>query len=241
MPMSMRIRRLVDEVDEQHHEGMRTIREDLAEHEAGVASRRSFVRTLGVGAVVVGAATAAGVAVASGAAAVEAGGDAPELSEGDVQLVAFSQSLELAATEAYVAAIATKLLDPETEETARSFERHHRDHAQVMGALLPEGQTVTSPNPTLLSSLVSPIQDATAVAAVLSVLFGLEQRLAATYLRSMGLAESWLVAGPIASILPINSQQAVVMGRLAGEPESAWLPARGTTDGAFDPASFPIS
>jgi len=76
---------------------------------------------------------------------------------------------------------------------------------------------------------------------VISVLFSLEQRLAATYLRSIGLAESWLVAGPMASILPIDSQQAVVLGQMAGEPESAWLPAVATTDGAFDPVGFPVS
>jgi hypothetical protein len=255
----MRIRRLVDEVDEQHREGMRTIGEDLARlHlETGdqelVASRRRFVRNLGLGTVAFGAVAVSGTALAQGASAAEAGGggggggasgggDAPELVEGDRQLVLFAQGLELAAAQAYVVAVETNLLDAQTTEYARTFERHHRDHAQALGALAgEEDQSGIQPNAAVLAALGPQIQGAADERALFQVLYGVEEGAAATYLRALGIVESWLVAGPVATILPIESQHAVVWGRLAELPESDWMPAFGTTEAAFDPAAYPAS
>lgn len=254
----MRIRRLVDEVDEQHREGMRTIHDDLARvhldtADAGlVASRRGFVRNLGLGTVAFGAVAVSGVALAQGASAAESGGgggggggassEAPELPEADRQLVLFAQGLELAAAQAYVVAVETRLLDPQNTEYARTFERHHRDHAQALGALAgEEDQSGIQPNAAVLTALGPQIQGAADERALFEVLHGVEEGAAATYLRALGTLESWFVAGPVATILPIESQHAVVWGQLAELPEATWMPAFGTTEAAFDPADFPAS
>lgn len=243
--MSMRIRRLVDEVDEQHREGMRTIHDDmhtlhLAEADAALmASRRGFVRNLGVGAVAFGAVTVSGIALAQGAAAQAAEAKAPELAEADLTLVKFAQGLELAAAAAYGVAVDTKLLDSSAAETARMFGRHHTDHAGALGGLIPKDQQVTSPNAAVVAAVVPQLDAATDQNGVLSVMYGVEEGAAATYLRALGVVDSWLVAGPAATILPIESQHAVVLGQLTGKPESEWMPAFGTTDAAFDPARYP--
>lgn len=239
--MSMRIRPVVDGVDERHREGTEPVEGTLAEHEARLSSRRTFVRSLGLGAAAVGAVAVGGVALAGGASAQDAGGDAPELSQGDIQLLAFHQSLELAVVEAYVAAVDTRLLDPTATEMARRFERHHRDHAQTMGALLPEGQVVTTPNATLLTELTAAIDGASTVQDIQRAMYVVEQSLAATYLRSIGLAESWLVAGPMASIMPIDAEQAVALGLAIGEPKAALVGPVATTERAYDPARYPVS
>lgn len=246
--MSMRIRRLVDEVDEQHREGMRTIESDLAAvhvddtDAALTASRRNFMRNLGVGAVAFGSVAVAGVALAEGAAAQSATATAPpDLPQADLQLALFAQGLELAAAAAYDAAIATRVLDAPSTEIARTFARHHRDHAQALGALAPKDQNVTTPNAAVVKAVGPQIQSAGNQNGILTILYGVEEGAAATYLRALGVVDSWLVAGPAATILPIESQHAVVLGQLTGQPESTWMPAFGTTTAAFDPAKYPAS
>lgn len=244
--MSMRIRRLVEEVDDQHRESMRTIDEDLrslhlADGDAAlVASRRGFVRNLGVGAVAFGAVAISGVALAQNVAAQAAApAEAPDLAETDLTLVKFAQGLELAAAAAYGVAVDTKLLDSSAGETARLFGRHHTDHAAALAGLIPKDQQITSPNAAVVAAIVPQLDAASDQNAVLSVMYDVEEGAAATYLRALGVVDSWLVAGPAATILPIESQHAVVLGQLTGKPESEWMPAFGTTDAAFDPAAYP--
>lgn len=243
--MSMRIRRLVAEVDEQHREGMRTIDEEMhAVHlddrdAALVASRRGFVRNLGVGAVAFGAVAVSGVALAQGVAAQTAPAEPPDLAEADLTLVKFAHGLELAAAAAYTVAVNTKLLDSSAVETARMFGRHHTEHAGALAGLIPKDQVKMDPNAAVVAAVVPQLESATDQNAVLSVMYGVEEGAAATYLRALGVVDSWLVAGPAATILPIESQHAVVLGQLTGKPESEWMPAFGTTDAAFDPAAYP--
>lgn len=243
--MSMRIRRLVDEVDEQHREGMRTIAEDLAAVHLDrsdpdvVASRRNFVRNLGVGAVAFGAVAVSGVALAGAAAAQTAAGEAPELGQADLQLVIFAQGLELAAAAAYGVAIDTKTLSSPAAETCRLFARHHREHAAALAGLTPKDQVVTTPNAAVVNAIAPQLQAARDQDAVLSIMYGVEEGAAATYLRAVGTVDSFLVAGPAATILPVESQHAVVLGQLTDQPISSWMPAFGTTTAAFDPARYP--
>lgn len=254
--MSMRIRRLVDEVDQQHRDAMRTIADDLTSvhlddaDEALVASRRRFVRNLGMGAVAFGAVGVSGVALAQGASAAEdsgggTGGGTDSASEGttaelpgpDIDLVVFAQSLELAAVAAYQLAVDTNLLDPMAVETARTFGRHHGDHAEALGGLAGDAAT-TEANPAVVEAVVPQIEGAGDQNALLQVLYGVEEGAAATYLLALGALESWQAAGPAATILPIESQHAVVLGQMLELPESDWMPAFGTTDAAFDPAEL---
>ncbi|MCU0310319.1 MAG: ferritin-like domain-containing protein [Acidimicrobiales bacterium] len=243
--MSMRIRRLVDEVDEQHREGMRTIQDDLAalhldDRDPGlVDSRRRFVRNLGLGAMAFGAVTVSGVALAQGVAAQADGGSAPELAPADLDLVLFAESLELAAAAAYQVAVDDARLDTTAAETARMFGRHHAEHAEALRGLIPEDLQRFTPNQAVVDAVVPQLNAATDQNQVLTVLYGVEEGAAATYLRALGVLD-WVVAGPAATILPIESQHAVVLGQLADLPQADWMPAFGTEQAAFDPAQFPV-
>jgi hypothetical protein len=114
----MRIRRLVEAIDEQHREAMRTIEDDLGDVHFGErtpevqASRRRFVRNLGLGgAVAVGAAAVPTVVLASAAAAQSSSSTKVVLPPSDLVIVDYAVGLELAAESAYIAAVATKLFD----------------------------------------------------------------------------------------------------------------------------------
>jgi hypothetical protein len=245
MERSMTIRRVVDEGDEPQRDGAAPADGPGAAPATGpdapLASRRSFVRNLGLGAVAFGAVATSGVALASGAGAVTATDEPPELAESDRQILRFLQSVELAGVAGYATALDTRVLGPEAVETLRTFQHYHRDHAQAFGALLDTSVQVSVPNPGVTAPLVASISSAADEEGVLRALYGYEESAAATLLRSLGLAESWLVAGPIATILPIDGMQAVVLGAMADVPESEWMPAFGTVDGAFQPAAQPVA
>jgi len=241
--MSMRIRRLVDEVDEQHREGMRTIQDDLAtlhldgSDPALVASRRNFVRNLSLGAVAFGAVAVSGTALAQSVVA-QTPTKVPDLPQADLQLLIFVQSLELAAAAGYQVAAGTKLLDSQALLAAQRFGRHHTEHAGALGGLIPKDQQVTMPNAAVVAAVVPGLEAAETQTEVLEVMYGVEEGAAATYLRALGVVD-WQVAGPAATILPIESQHAVVIGQLADLPESDWMPVFGNTSAAFDPAGYP--
>jgi len=242
----MRIRRLVDEVDERQRDGAGLVDGPATTAPAGpdspsLASRRNFVRTLGLGAAAFGAVAVSGVALAQGASAATSTDEAPTLSDADRQIVRFLQSIELAGVAGYTAAIEGGKLGTQTVETARTFQQYHREHAQAFGALLQSSFAVTTPNQGVTQPLVAAVNGAATETAVIVALYEFEERASATLLRSVGLADSWLVTGPIATILPIDSMQAVVLGQLAELPETQWLPAFGTVSGAFEPASLPVS
>jgi hypothetical protein len=245
MERSMTIRRLVDDGDEPQRDGATPAdgpgTAPLPGRDASVASRRGFVRNLGLGAVAFGAVAASGVALASGVGAATAAEDPPELAEADRQILRFLQSVELAGVAGCTAALDGGELGPAATEMLRTFRQYHRDHAQAFGALLDSALQVTVPNPGVTAPLVASIGSAADEQAVLRALYAYEESAAATLLRSLGLAESWLVAGPIATILPIDGMQAAVIGAMADVPTSEWLPAFTTVDGAFEPALQPVS
>jgi hypothetical protein len=207
-------------------------------------SRRSFVRTVGLGAAALGAATATGAAL-TGVVSAQAAGDTsevPELSDPDVEIVRFLQSISLAAEEILLSAVDNpQLTDSAQSEELRTFAKHHADHAERFGTLLPEDEQVTDPNPTLTTSSTSAVDEATDATLLLGQVLELEEQLAATMLASVTEAESFLVARAIAAVLPVVSQQAAAIGGDLGAPIDTWLPAFGTTDGALTPAQFPIS
>ena len=242
----MRIRRLVEEIDEQHREAMRTIEDDLGDLHFGErtpevqASRRRFVRNLGVGGVVaVGAAAVPTVVLASTAAAQSSSTATEELPASDLIIVEFAVGLELAAESAYIVAVATKLFDSEQDELARTFGRHHHEHAVALATLAGrDAETVGFPNPKIVASVSPPLENAGSADAAFQVLYDIEQGAAATYLQALGNLTSSSVSGPAGSILPIESQHAVAIGSMLDLPIDQWMPAFQTTSAAFDPARY---
>ena len=209
--MSMRaLRQLTEHADEQHREAMTTIHEDLAEAHLGtqdpvaVANRRTFVRNLTLG----------GAAVAFGAALVPAGRSDPGGHGPDGRRpppprhprrrprrsCAFARGLELAAEAAYGGMIATgQAARGQPLETARTFARHHGEHADALATLLPKATTNdTTPttvaggqrqDPRCCSPRGSPRRPTPN--ALMQIAFDLETGAASTYQLAMGTLENW--------------------------------------------------
>jgi hypothetical protein len=205
-------------------------------------SRRRFVRTVGMGAAALGAAAATGTALGGVASAQStSSSEPPELGAGDVALLRFLQSISLAAEDALTAAADERYLEADLGEQFRTFSRHHRNHAATFGALLSDADMVSAPNAKLLGEVTRDIDGAGDQDALLRAVQGFEERLAATFLVAVSDAESWLAAGPIATVLPVVDQQAAAIAQELDLPVGEWLPTFASTDGAYTQAAYPVS
>ncbi|HEX9260560.1 MAG TPA: ferritin-like domain-containing protein, partial [Acidimicrobiales bacterium] len=75
---------------------------------------------------------------------------------------------------------------------------------------------------------------------LLTVAFDIENAAAATYLAGIGKLENLNAAALAASVLPIESRHAVVLGQAIGLAPKDFLPALQSTADALDPADYPI-
>jgi hypothetical protein len=224
----MRIRRLAEEADEHHLEPVPV-----------TASRRRFMRDVGLGGAAALGAAAVPVAVLSSSASAQSGGSTPvELSSSDATFVEFAIGVELAVAMVYTDALDRQLLEPEATELARSFGNHHHEHALTLATLAGrDEETIGFPDPAILGQFGPRIAAATSADALLAVLFEIEQSMAATYADALGTLESPDAAGPAGSILPVESQHATAIGSSLELPTGDWMPAFQTTEGAFTPAT----
>lgn len=167
----------------------------------------------------------------------------------DLQVVQFAESVERAAVAAYQLALdGGRLTDPAVIESARTFQRHHTDHAEALyciagNAPATDGEEADAdqrmaPNATLVDAVAPQVQAAATQDAVLEVLYGLEEGAAATYQFALGVLETRDVAAAAALIQPVEGQHAVVWGEALGKPIEEWMPSFQTADGALDPAEY---
>lgn len=234
------LRHLVQDVDEQHRSGMRTLRDDIGDaHAFALSSRRQLLTGAGVGAAALAAVGLLGprAARAEEVTVVEK----PPTPE---EMAAHAMSIELAAVEAYKAAAASgKVTTPAVAGAAATFMRHHQEHAAALGSLA-GSLAVRTANKTLLQQVGDQITAAKDENAVVRVAYTVENAAAATYFVSLG-AEKMTkrMAEAIASILPVESQHAVVLGTvlglLPGTDAPELIPNFETIGGAIDPAKFP--
>jgi hypothetical protein len=247
--MSMRaLRQLTEHADQQHRDAMSTLPEELGEvhlsqHDPDqVATRRNFVRNLGLGGAAIAFGTmlvpVAGLVPDAMAQTTAKGADIPA---DDLQLVLFAQGLELAAQAAYQAMVATGKLQGQPQESARTFGRHHGEHAAALAALTPKAQVVISPNAKILALFSPKIGGAADANALMQVAFDIETGAASTYQLAMGALTNWQGAAAVATIQPIEAQHAVVWGQTLGLPIGQWMPAFETDANALSPTTYAAS
>src|SRR4051794_12956580 len=162
---------------------------------------------------------------------------------GDAGIAAFAESVELAAVAAYMAAAQSgKVTTPAVLQAATTFAGHHQEHGAAFGAAAGSASTKKA-NQKLLDMVAPQIQAAADQNAVLEIAYGLENAAAATYLFALGALTSKAALKLTASILPVESQHAVVLGTVLGKPptDTTFLPSFQTQDGAVTPDKFPIS
>lgn len=235
------LRSLVEQVDDQHRDGMRSVRSDLEELHLGETAQRlgSTRRQLLQRAVAGGAVLTLGGGFVPVGRLLPAAG-AQELT--DVDIASFAASVELAAVDAYQAAIDSgKVTDAAVGAAATTFQSHHREHAAAFNGLATaNGADEVGSNQAVLAAFGPLLAAAGDQAAILEIAFQLEEGAASTYLFALGALTVPAAYAATATILPIESQHATVLGTVLGKGAGEYLPAFITTGAALDPADFPI-
>ena len=236
------LRDMAAHVDDMHHDAMRTFRDETAElHlEAAGNGRRSFLTK----AAVAGGAAAAGALFAPAIGLVQ-----PAAAAGlsDVDIAVFAQSVELAAVAAY--GMAAGVLSADVKPVAQLFAQHHQDHAAAFGALAATKAT-NKPNAKLVTALTPTLQAIKDQTGALQFAFQLENQAAETYAFALTALQSIEAAKGTATILPIESAHAGVLGFALGMdleaeyPTGAFISSQ-VGDGTditkgIDPALYPV-
>ncbi len=243
------LRHLANDVDDMHHEAMRTFKEEAAElHLDATRARRSFLKRSGLAAV-------GGTVLATGggiATFTRLGGLAAAQGLSDTQIAGYAQSIELAAVAAYEAA--APKLSGDVLAVATLFASHHGEHADAFGAVAGDDAR-PEPNAKLVEA-VTPTLEAVGAAEASDELTGqilafardLENQAAYTYAAALTLLTDAAYAAATSTILPIEAQHATVLTlALEGGPdelfptgafESAALGDGTDTEAGLDPPVF---
>jgi hypothetical protein len=236
------LRSLVERVDDQHRDGMRTVRSEIEEVHFGEAARRAGPTRRQL----LGRAAAGGAVLTIGSTLVpvsrllpSAAAQAPS----DVDIASFAASVELAAVEAYQAAIDSGLVtDQAVAAAATTFQGHHAEHAAAFNGLATQnGADEVGANAAVLDAFGPMLQAATDQAGLLEIAYQLEEGAAATYLFALGVLTVPEAYAATATILPIESQHAAVLGTVLGKSPDEHLRSFENTDAALDPADFPVA
>lgn len=239
------LRSMAHAVDERHRDSMRTFNEVTNEqHRALVdAGRRRFLIGAGLG----GAALAVAVGTGIDGRALRFGSPAGAQAMTDEDLAAFAQSVELAAVAAY--GMAAGALSAATRPVATLFQQHHQQHADAFAALA-KAKAVKGPNQKLVTALTPALQAVKDERSALQLAFDLENQAAFTYAFGLTVASTAPAYSGIATILPIESEHAAVLGAALGKPLSevfvtgafeAAAVGSGDPKRGLDPAVFPVS
>ena len=218
------LRAVVQEVDELHHEQMKTFAEEAADlHlDAARASRRRFMKQAGIGGAVVAASPFLPGRGFLGLAAAQ--------SLTDTQIAGFAQGFELAAVAAYE--MAAPALSDATRPVAELFGSHHQQHADAFGAVAGDDAQAEA-NSKILADLGPKLEEAAAAGetAVLELAQAIENEAAYTYAFGLTALQDPAFASAAATILPIEAQHASALGLALGQPVDALFPS-----GAFETA-----
>lgn len=195
------------------------------------ATRRRFLQGAGAGALTLtaGAALLPVTQSARPAFAQEAG---------DPATAGFVESVELALVESY-GRIDPSLLAPDLAASVTAFTDHHRAHSAALAELASDAAR-GQPNPRLLDDIEARLDRADDERSVLEVVYSLETAVAATHLFALGVLEASRALELAASILPVESEHAVVFGTALERPLNEVAPTFVNHDTAFKPDAFPI-
>jgi rubrerythrin len=238
------LRHLANDVDDMHHEAMRSFREDAAEVHLGAArgARRSFLKKSGLAAV-------GGTLLATGGGLVPftrfGGLVGAQVVLTDTAIAGFAQSIELAAVAAYTAA--APKLSGDVLAVATLFASHHQDHADAFGAVAgddarPEAneKLVAAVQPTLEAvGAADPSDELTA--QILGFAKGVENQAAYTYAAALTLLTDPAYAAATSTILPIEAQHATVLSLALGEGPDKWFPTEAFESAALGDGTDPLA
>jgi hypothetical protein len=231
------LRRMVDDIDDQHRAAMSTFSEDSQAliFETG-PSRRKFLAGLGLGS----------AALVVGSAMMPMGKLVPKAwaegtpSDGDI--ATFAASVEFAAVAAYQAAAKSGLVKTKAVlDAATAFAGQHQQHGEAFKAAGTNPKVVA--NKGVLDSITPQLTAAKTENDVVALAYGLENAAAATYIFALGVLGNEKAYNAVASVMPVEAQHAIALGFVLGKTldDKTFMPSFETQTGALDPAKFPAA
>jgi hypothetical protein len=157
----------------------------------------------------------------------------------DLTVLNYAQSVELAMVDVYVAA-APKLVGSDILPIALAFAAHHNQHGQAYGGLAGKAALGVA-NASILAAYEPRMTSASGEQDVLKVLFDLENAAASTYVTVLNQLRATNPATTVASVLPIESRHAAVIGQALNLPLEQQSPTFETTSNAFTADQYPIA
>jgi len=158
----------------------------------------------------------------------------------DTVLLGFVQTLELAAARLYSQGVPT--IPEDQREAPAAFLLNHENYAEQLGAMLGRHAPGIA-NATLVSER-SAAFSSSSVPDVVRAMYNLEDSLAASQAALLGELEGTDGAALIASILPIEARQAVVLGQALKIDNEELMPLfEGDEPGAtvLTPSQYPVA
>ena len=219
--------RLAAEVDELHHQQMKTFQEEAADlHVDTVRAARSG---LAVPAAAGGAALIALPFMSSRVAAQELD---------DQTIAGYAQGIELAAVAAYEAAAG--VLSRPVRRVAGLFRSHHQQHADAFGAVA-GAKMAAGPNQKLVTALGPTLSGIKNETAALEFAFVLEGQAAYTYAAALTLLQDPAYAAATSTILPIEAQHQVVLGLAVGKSVADVFPTEAFESSTLGDGTDPLA
>ena len=190
---------------------------------ATATSRRTFLTRTAVGGALV---TAGALGLPLGSLAPTAGArPAKQGTIKDDAFVAFAAPLELAAVAAYTAAIGGDGLDEEWAAIALDFQSHHQAVADTLAPLGDESAPAPVADAAVAKRWVDAVKAAGDQNAILLALAEVEETLAATHLRAIGVLREKSTAKTVTQVLAVEGQQAALLAVGGGTAVSEVTPA----------------
>jgi hypothetical protein len=142
--------------------------------------------------------------------------------------------------ELYRAAIAGGKVSADVLPVVTAFSDHHLQHGQAYAGLAGKA-ALNRANPALVEEFLPQIEDAADQAAVLNVLFELENSAAASYTGALAEIRGLNAAASMANILPIEARHAVVLGETLGLDLDEYVPSFEDPEKGFDPDQYAVT
>ncbi|HRW37698.1 MAG: ferritin-like domain-containing protein [Acidimicrobiales bacterium] len=202
---------------------------------AGTTRRTFLARTAGIGALV----TAGAVVAPTLGAAPWAGAQAGDSELTDAAFASFATPYELAAVQAYLLALRSGQLDATWTDRARQFQMNHQATADTLTTLLGDEDPAPRADADLVEQLTGSIGGAGSQEAVLGVLAGLEETLAATHLSAVPLLRDPITGRTVAQVVATESQQAALLGIDSGATFEELTPAEASDEGGIPLSDAP--
>ncbi len=138
--------------------------------------------------------------------------------------------LELAAVQAYLAAVQTQKLSDRYVDWAQTFSSHHQQVADALTPLLSEEAEAPVPDAALTKAWGDAIAGAADEKAILGLLADAENGLVATHLSAIPLLRDKVTAKTVAQVLCTEAQQGALLATESGVSVTEATPARITAE-----------